>query len=155
MSKTKTRLVLAALVVLAVPSFTPIASAAPVNGAVALKNAAPTITDTVRWGGGWRGGGWGWRGGGWRGGGWGWGFGGGLAAGALIGGALAAPYYYGGYYPYYAQPYYAPGPGYYAQPYGGDGGGDDGVAYCMQRYRSYNPNTGTFMGNDGHPHPCP
>ncbi|MGA9003006.1 MAG: BA14K family protein, partial [Pseudolabrys sp.] len=84
---------------------------------------------------------------------WGWGFGGGLAAGALIGGALAAPYYYGGYYPY-AQPYYAPGPGYYAQPYGGDVG-DDGVAYCMQRYRTYNPNTGTFTGNDGRQHPCP
>jgi len=151
MSTMKTRLVLAALVVLAVPSFANVAAAAPVNGAAAIKNAAPSTIDTVRYGYGWRGGGW--RGGGWRGGGWGWGFGGGLAAGALIGGALAAPYYYGGYYPYYAQPYYAPGPGYYAEPYAG--GGDDGVAYCMQRYRTYNPNTGTFTGNDGRQHPCP
>ncbi|MGB7580135.1 MAG: BA14K family protein [Pseudolabrys sp.] len=25
----------------------------------------------------------------------------------------------------------------------------------MQRYRTYNPNTGTFTGNDGRQHPCP
>jgi hypothetical protein len=132
-----------------------VASAAPVGGALAIKNAAPITIEDARWVGGWRGGGWGWRGRGW-----GWGFGGGLAAGALIGGALAAPYYYGGYYggPYYGDAYYAdPGyaaPGYYAEPYAGGGGGG-GVEYCMQRYRSYNPNTGTYTGNDGRPHPCP
>ncbi len=32
---------------------------------------------------------------------------------------------------------------------------DDAVAYCMQRYRSYNPSTGTFTGYDGRQHPCP
>lgn len=32
---------------------------------------------------------------------------------------------------------------------------DDAVAYCMQRYRSYNPATGTFTGYDGLQHPCP
>lgn len=31
----------------------------------------------------------------------------------------------------------------------------DAVAYCMQRYRSYNPRTGTFTGYDGLQHPCP
>jgi hypothetical protein len=29
------------------------------------------------------------------------------------------------------------------------------VAYCMQRYRSYDPDSGTFLGNDGLRHPCP
>jgi BA14K-like protein len=71
---------------------------------------------------------------------------GGLAAGALIGGAIAAPYYYGS--SYYYGPRYAPVPA-YAPPE------DDAVAYCMQRYRSYDPNTGTFLGNDGRRHSCP
>ncbi|MDQ0505665.1 BA14K family protein [Xanthobacter agilis] len=31
----------------------------------------------------------------------------------------------------------------------------DAVAYCMQRYRSYNPRTGTYTGYDGLQHPCP
>jgi hypothetical protein len=25
----------------------------------------------------------------------------------------------------------------------------------MQRYRSYDPNSGTYLGNDGYRHPCP
>lgn len=29
------------------------------------------------------------------------------------------------------------------------------VAYCMQRYRSYNPATRTYTGYDGLQHPCP
>jgi hypothetical protein len=41
--------------------------------------------------------------------------------------------------------------GYYAE----QGGGGGGVEYCMQRFRSYNPNTGLYMGNDGRRHPCP
>jgi len=32
---------------------------------------------------------------------------------------------------------------------------DDAVAYCMQTYRSYDPGSGTYMGNDGYRHPCP
>jgi len=31
----------------------------------------------------------------------------------------------------------------------------DAVAYCMQRFRSYNPRTGTYTGYDGLQHPCP
>jgi hypothetical protein len=122
-----------------------VASATPAMHALALKNAAPNAVETVRWG-GWHGG---WHGG-WRGGGgWGWG---GFAAGAIIGGALAAPYYYGGYYPY--GPYYAPPPPGYYGGYGGPAGGD-ATAYCAQRYKSYDPSTGTFLGYDGARHPCP
>jgi hypothetical protein len=148
MSKTIARLATAALIAIAVPLYAGVASAAPVSGALAIKNAATSNIENVRYYGR-RGGGYGWRGGGW---GWG-GVGAGLAAGAIIGGVLAAPYYYGGgpYYAYGGGPYYAPAPGYYAQPYGGD----DAVAYCMQRYRSYDPRSGTFLGNDGYRHPCP
>jgi hypothetical protein len=34
-----------------------------------------------------------------------------------------------------------------------DNGNDQ--AYCMQRYRSYDPASGTFLGYDGFRHPCP
>ena len=75
---------------------------------------------------------------------------GGFAAGALIGGALAA------------RPYYAPYPAYtYQEPIyeeprytEGAGPGDDD-AYCMQRFRSYDPASGTYLGYDGLRHPCP
>jgi BA14K-like protein len=142
MSKTIAKLVTAALIAIAVALYAGVASAAPVS-ALAIKNAATSNIENVYYR-GWRGGygGWGWGG-----------VGAGLAAGAIIGGVLAAPYYYGGgpYYAYGGGPYYAPAPGYYAQPYGGD----DAVAYCMQRYRSYDPRSGTFLGNDGYRHPCP
>jgi hypothetical protein len=75
---------------------------------------------------------------------------GGAIAGAVIGGAIASQAYPGpGYYP--------PGPGYYddsvaAGPPPGD---DDAVTYCMQTYRSYDPQSGTYLGNDGQRHPCP
>jgi hypothetical protein len=78
----------------------------------------------------------------------------GFATGALVGGALAAPYYYGGGYPYGAYAYddgydeaYAAVPSY------GRGGSDD--AYCAQRFRSYDPRSGTYLGYDGMRHPCP
>ena len=54
---------------------------------------------------------------------------GGLAAGALIGGAIASQ----------ARP--APG--------------GDAVASCQQRFRSYDPASGTYLGHDGRRHPCP
>jgi hypothetical protein len=93
--------------------------------------------------------------GGYRGGGGGGALVGGAIAGAVIGGAIAS----GGYGP----GYYAPGPGYYDGGYDDGGpvavapapGGDDAVAYCMQTYRSYDPQSGTYMGNDGYRHPCP
>ena len=146
----------AALLAAGVASLASGASAMPIADALALKNAAPANVETVQWRGGWRGGGW--RGGGWRGGGWG-GPGAGFVAGAIIGGALAGPGYYGGS-PYY----YGPGPYYGAPPvdYGYDDQGPapgpvggDAVAYCMQRFKSYDPRSGTYMGYDGNRHPCP
>jgi len=121
--------------------------------------AIPTEVSAASYrGGGWHGGGGShsgyrgsWHGGAYRGyyggyrgryygGGWDWG---GFAAGAILGGLLAAPYYYG-------NAYYYPGPGYYYGPPPGDG-----VAYCMRRFRSYDPRSGTYIGNDGYRHPCP
>ena len=97
-------------------------------------------------------------GGGFRRGGGGGGFIPGAIAGAVIGGAIAtAPYgYYGGPGYYYA-------PGYSDDEYYDSGpvvvapapGGDDAVAYCMQTYRSYDPQSGTYLGFDGLRHPCP
>jgi len=57
------------------------------------------------------------------------------------------PYYYGAYYPSY----------YYDDDYYYDDGGysDDGVARCAARYRSFDPASGTFLGNDGRRHLCP
>lgn len=95
--------------------------------------------------GGWHGGG-GWRrGGGWGGG----GFIPGAIAGAVIGGALAAPYYYDDSYGYYGD-YYDDGPAVEVAPPGGDATG-----YCMQRFKSYDPASGTYLGYDGLRHPCP
>ena len=59
------------------------------------------------------------------------------------GAAIAAqPYYYGpGYYP----------PGYYGPP----PPSGDPVSYCMSRFKSYDPGSGTYLGYDGLRHPCP
>jgi hypothetical protein len=111
-----------------------------------LQNAAAPSIEAVQWRRGWRG-----RGGG--------GWGPGIVAGAIVGGAIAAtqPWNYGYYDGYgygpgygYAPGYYAPGPGYAT----GDSGGNDD-AYCSQRFRSYDPSSGTYMGYDGQRHPCP
>ena len=87
----------------------------------------------------------------WRGG--GWGFGAAVLGGAIIGGMLAAPYAYGPG-PYYGPPAYYGPPTYYAPGYAAPMPGN-AVAYCMQRYRSYDPGSGTFVGYDGLRHPCP
>jgi hypothetical protein len=124
---------------------------------------------------GWRGPGGGgpvYGGGGGGGGGWGYGVGAAVVGGAIIGGALAAPYYYGynpyypAPYPYYAEPVYEaapapPPPDAYAPPPGAGaygpppGEGGDPSRYCAQRYQSYDPASGTYIGNDGLRHPCP
>lgn len=31
----------------------------------------------------------------------------------------------------------------------------DAVDYCLRTFRSYNPETGTYVGLDGYEHPCP
>ena len=33
--------------------------------------------------------------------------------------------------------------------------GNNAYAYCSQRYRSYDPGSGTYLGYDGYRHPCP
>lgn len=89
----------------------------------------------------------------------------GLAAGALIGGAIANQGYYG-----------SPGYGYggYGAPAYNESDEDDRVSgpvvadqeddaspagdsadYCAQRYRSYDRDSGTYLGFDGDRHPCP
>lgn len=99
----------------------------------------------------------------------------GIAAGALAGGTIAAsrPWSgYGGYdsgYSDYGSSYggYGYDPGYPSYPgYQGYQGYDAGytgysasgaqeVAYCAQRFRSYDPASGTYLGLDGQRHPCP
>jgi BA14K-like protein len=73
----------------------------------------------------------------------------GFAAGVLLGSAFASqPSYYRGHpsYPYYSPAYPAYGPYSAADP---------AAAYCMRRFRSYDPATGMYVGFDGYRHPCP
>lgn len=71
----------------------------------------------------------------------------GFGTGLLLGGAYAAsPYYYDDPY------YYDYDDGYVV---GAAGASPEDIAYCRQRYRSYDVRTGTFLGNDGRRHPCP
>ena len=51
----------------------------------------------------------------------------GLSAGAIIGGAIAAS----------------------------SAQAQQNAAYCSQRYRSYDPQSGTYLNNDGNRYPCP
>jgi hypothetical protein len=70
-----------------------------------------------------------------------------LAAGAVAGAALGG--YYGGGYGY--------DNGYYDTGYYGSNAGynSDATAYCAQRFKSYDPSSGTYLGYDGVRHPCP
>lgn len=111
------------------------ANAAPIAPVPALQKSGAPALQSVQWR-------WGWRGGrGWA---------PGLAAGAIVGGAIAAtqPWAYGGYYDDYA---YAPGYS-YGSGYGYRG---DAEGYCAQRFRSYDPASGTYLGYDGERHSCP
>jgi BA14K-like protein len=136
----------------AAPSWLPIsANAGPLGAVFAQQDAGPTV-QMVQWrGGDHRGWGGGWHGG-WR----GWGGPAGFAAGAILGGAVAASQpWYGydsapGYYSYDYDPGYYATPGGYVTP-----APDRDVGYCVQRYRSYDPASGTYLGYDGLRHPCP
>jgi hypothetical protein len=101
----------------------------------------------------------------------------GAAVGAIIGGATGAiigaeaqrrrgNYYYwrNGCYVRHPAGWMAVDPGYCGPPvvyqpapppayYGG--APPDAIAYCARRYRSYDPVSQTFLGNDGYRHPCP
>lgn len=104
-------------------------SAAPLVSQPGLAAAVPSSTETVQWrrgyGHGPRYGGYGYR----RGYGGGGAVLGGLAAGALIGGAIAAS--------------------------SANAAAQQNAAYCSQRYRSYDPGSGTYLNNDGNRYPCP
>jgi hypothetical protein len=60
-------------------------------------------------------------------------------AGLIIGGIIASQSQ-----PYYYDPYYQPYPAYRG-----------GIAYCARRFRSYDPYSMTYLGNDGYRRPCP
>lgn len=105
--------------------------ASPLLSKSGLTTAATSVVTDVRWRGGWRRHGHyghdGWRHGYYRRGpGWGPALGG-LAAGAIIGGAIA----------------------------NSNARAADGDAYCANRYRSYDPASGTYLGYDGNRHACP
>ena len=111
--------------------------AAPATSPLRLQSAVGPLAETVQYRRGWRGGRYG-----------GAGIGLGIA-GALVGGAIIGatqPYGYYGYPPGYYGPAYVVAP-----PYAGD----DAIAYCLQRFQSYDPASGTYLGFDGLRHPCP
>jgi hypothetical protein len=131
-------------------------------------NATAPVAQPVAWhGGGWHGGGWhgGWRGDrGW--------WGPGAIVGGIVGGALAAANPYG--YDYGYDSAYGPGyaydsaPGYsgygyaagnsgygYAAPEGYGAPQAGAMSYCMSRFRSFDPASGTYLGYDGARHSCP
>jgi hypothetical protein len=74
----------------------------------------------------------------------------GIIGGLIIGGIIASqhPRYHYEYYPPY--PPYPPYPLY--RPYPSWNGA---VAYCMRRFKSYDPYSMTYLGYDGFRHPCP
>jgi hypothetical protein len=103
----------------------------------------------------------GWNGGrNWQGGGW---HNGHFRHGRFFpGAAFATGLAIGGAYGYGPDYYYDNGPDYAYSDYGYE---DPGVAvttetgvdasYCAQRYRSWDPASGTYLGYDGQRHPCP
>jgi hypothetical protein len=139
---TVTSLAAATIVCLAQPT-----TAAPVVNAAAIKNAAPSNIETVRWR-RW------------------WAVPAGVAAGVVVGRALTAPYRYAPPAYYYGPPpaaYYPPPAAYYPPPaaYAAPGyaapvpQSADAVAYCRQQFKSYDVRSGTYLGHDGQRHPCP
>lgn len=139
------KILAAALMITAAPWIVVPVAAAPISSSLGLQNALAPLAETVQYRRGWRGGYRGSR------------YGSGIVAGAIIGGALLGttqPYGYDGYGPGYA---YGPGysPGYYGYGSGAPYAGGGEVAYCQQRFRSYDPGSGTYLGFDGFRHPCP
>jgi hypothetical protein len=154
------KIIAAALMAVAVPCLVAPAAAAPLSSPLGLQNAVTPSIETVQYRRGWRGGYY--RDGGIVGEGLGLAGAGLGIAGAIVGGAIVGatrPYGYYGYdsgYGYESGYAYAPDPGYayapgYVAPYAA--GGE--VGYCQQRFRSYDPASGTYLGFDGLRHPCP
>jgi len=130
--KTLSAVMVAALTVATFPALVAPAAGAPIVASMMLRDAVGPSAEPVRYRGGWRGGGVG--------------IGAGIA-GALIGGAIIGATRPQGYYGY--------PPGYYRPAYVQPSYGGDAVAYCQQRYRSYDPYSGSYLGYDGLRHPCP
>ena len=79
--------------------------------------------------------------------------GGGFWPGFAIGAGVGSAYGYYDNSPYY----YDDSSGYYDDSVVAEAppAGDGSAAYCMQRYKSYDPASGTYLGYDGQRHPCP
>jgi hypothetical protein len=123
----------------------PIAAPSGLQAAVAATGEAQV--ETVQWRRGWRAGRW---------------IGPAIVGGAILGAFAATRPWYG--YPYYDS--YAYAPGYAYSPYSGyayapgpaysyRSADAADVAYCEQRFRSYDRASGTYRGYDGLRHPCP
>ena len=76
----------------------------------------------------------------------------GAVTGAILGGAAASQGfgYYDGTPAVYPPGYNDGGPAIVPGP-----AAADAITYCMQTYSSYDPRSGTYIGDDGNPHPCP
>jgi hypothetical protein len=119
---------LAAALLAAAPSwFAGSADAAPLAAPLSLQDAASPAVQTVQWRGGY-------------------------SAAPVVGSGYGAGYYGYGYDPGYYSYGYDPGYNSYGYDYGY---ADRDVTYCEQRYRSYDPASGTYLGYDGLRHPCP
>ena len=143
-----------ALMAAAAPWLVAPVAAGPVPAPLGLRNAVAAPVETVQYRHAWRGGYH--RGGGPIGAGIGLGLG--LAAG--VGGAIIGATQPYGYYGYGAGYGYGPGYAYapsyeYAPGYDQGYAGGNEAAYCQQRFRSYDPGSGTYIGFDGVRHPCP
>ena len=139
------KIIAAALLTASVPWLVAPAAAAPISSPTGLQNVVAPLVETVQYRRHYRGNRHG-------------GAALGIAAGAIIGGAIIAatrPHsYHYGYSDYDPGYVYSPSydQGYVAvSPYAGD----NEVAYCQQRYRSYDPASGTYLGFDGMRYPCP
>ncbi|MGE3832714.1 MAG: BA14K family protein [Parvibaculaceae bacterium] len=136
----KTALSLAAAVALGTLGLTAAAEAMPVgSGAPVVEKQANANIETVAHRRYWRHGGrhhWRHHGGD------GWGYGGAFLGGVLLGSALDNRYYDDDDDYYYAPRRYR------------HRVSDDHVDYCLDRYRSYDVRSDTFMGYDGYRHRC-
>ena len=117
------------------------AGTAPITAPSSLQNASAPSVEAVQWLGDWN-----------------WG----RPAGGYGYDGYAYPGYGYGYAPtpgygYAPAPGYAPTPGYAPAPGYATGyqAGAADVAYCVRRYRSYDPSSGTYIGRDRLRHPCP
>ncbi len=164
---------LAAVLAAGASSSTVAANAAPIMAPSSLQNAAGPPVESVQWR---RWGGWGWAPGLAA---------GAIIGGAIAASRPWYGYnYYNDYayspgYSYYSPGYsygYSPGYSYYSSPgysystspgysYSSPGSAyayspgystaGNSASYCQQRFRSYDPASGTYLGYDGRRHSCP